>query len=80
MGASAQQPNSSVDWSQYLPITGVPSFFNRNVTPYTESYTFSIQRELARDTVLTVGYSGSQAHHLLVLTSANPGNASQCLA
>ena len=79
-GASAANPNNSVDWAQYMPITGVPSFFHQNVTPYTESYNFSIQRELARDTVFTASYIGSQAHHLLVLTSANPGDPAKCLA
>jgi hypothetical protein len=80
LGASAKAPNTSVDWSQYLPITGVPSFFHQNVTPYSESYTLSIQREAARDTVLTASYVGTQAHHLLVLISANPGNPGLCLS
>jgi hypothetical protein len=79
-GASAQTPNTSVNWPQYLPITGVPSFFHQNVTPYSEGYTVSIERELARDTVLTVSYVGTQAHHLLVLVSANPGNPALCLS
>jgi hypothetical protein len=79
-GASTTHPNTNVDWSQYLPITGVPSFFHRNVTPYSESYTASVQREIARDTVLTASYVGTQAHHLLVLISANPGNPALCLS
>jgi hypothetical protein len=79
-GASAKNPNGSVDWSQYLPITGVPSFFHRNVTPYSESYTLSIERELTRDTLLSASYVGTQAHHLLVLISANPGNPALCLS
>ncbi len=79
-GASASNPNTSVDWSQYLPITGVPSFFHKNVTPYSESYTLSIERELARDTVLSASYVGTQAHHLLALISANPGNPALCLS
>ena len=79
-GASAKNPNTTVDWSQYLPITGVPSFFHDNVTPYSESYSFSVQREVARDTVLSASYVGSQAHHLLVLISANPGNPALCLS
>ena len=79
-GASMTNPNTTVDWSQYLPITGVPSFFHRNVTPYTESYTLSVQREVARDTLLTASYTGTQAHHLLVLISANPGNPALCLS
>jgi len=79
-GASPQKPDSNVDWSQYLPITGVPSFFHGNVPPYTDSYTFSIQRQLAASTFLSVSYVGTQAHHLLVLTSANPGNPALCLS
>ncbi|MEI9973638.1 MAG: hypothetical protein WDO73_17280 [Ignavibacteriota bacterium] len=71
-GASAAHPNTSLDWSQYLPITGVPSFYPRNTTPYSESYTVAVEREVARDTVLTASYTGTQAHHLLVLISANP--------
>ena len=35
---------------------------------------------MARNTFLKLGYVGSQAHHLLVLTSADPGNAALCLS
>jgi hypothetical protein len=79
-GASPGHPDTTVDWSKYLPITGVPSFYYRNVSPYSESYTFSLERELAPGTVLSLGYVGSQAHRLLVLTPANPGNPALCLS
>jgi len=79
-GASPSNPNSTVPWSQFSPITGVPSFYHRNVPPYAESYSLTVQREIARDTVLSVGYVGSQSHHQLVLMSANPGNPAECLA
>jgi hypothetical protein len=79
-GTSVSKPNSTVDWSQYLPITGVPAFFHQNVTPYTESYTLSIERALTGRASIRAGYVGSQAHPLLVLISANPGNAAECLA
>ena len=79
-GATAAQPNTSVDWQQYLPVTGVPSFYRRNVNPYTESYTLRIERQLASRTVVAASYIGSQAHHLLALVSANPGNPQLCLA
>jgi hypothetical protein len=79
-GASATNPNSTINWNQYLPITGVPSFYHGNVPPYTESYTLAIQREIARNTVLSVAYVGSESHHQLVLISANPGNPAECLA
>ena len=79
-GASAKNPNTSVDWSMYLPIAHMPGYHNQNVTPYTESYIFSIQRELDRNTTLSASYVGAQAHHLLVLVSANPGNPALCLS
>jgi hypothetical protein len=79
-GASASHPNSTVPWNQFLPITGVPSFYRRNVPPYAETYSLTVQREIVRDTVLSVGYVGSQSHHQLVLISANPGNPAECLA
>jgi hypothetical protein len=79
-GASAQQPDSNVNWSSYLPVTGVPAFSSGNVTPYSESYTLSLQREFGAGTVLSANYVGSQAHHLLVLISANPGNPALCLS
>jgi hypothetical protein len=79
-GASPSHPNSSVAWSNYTPITGDPAFYYRNTSPYTESYNLSVEREVTRATYLRLGYVGSQAHHLLVLTSANPGNAALCLS
>ena len=79
-GASPSRPNTSVDWSQYLPITGVPAFYHGNVPPYAETYTLSLERQLGKDTLLTMSYVGSQAHHLLVIVPANPGNAALCLS
>ena len=79
-GASVSHPNTSVDWSKYSPITGDPAFYYRNTSPYTESYNVSWERELANGTFLQASYVGSQAHRLLVLTSANPGNAALCLS
>lgn len=79
-GASRSYPNTTVDWSKYSPITGDPAFYYRNSSPYTESYTLSIERELRPGTILNVGYVGTQAHHLLVLTPASPGTAARCLS
>ncbi len=79
-GASTSRPNSNVDWTPYLPITGVPSFYRGNVPPYTESYSLSLERQIAASTLLSFGYVGAEAHHLLVLTSANPGNPALCLS
>ncbi|MGO9272288.1 MAG: carboxypeptidase regulatory-like domain-containing protein [Terriglobia bacterium] len=79
-GASASRPNSDIDWSRYLPITGVPSFYQRNVPPYAENIMLSLERKIGANTLLSFSYVGTQAHHLLVLTSANPGNPALCLS
>ena len=79
-GASRSHPNITVDWTKYMPITGDPAFYYRNTSPYAESYTVSIERELQPGTILEAAYVGSQAHHLLVLTPASPGNAERCLS
>jgi len=79
-GASAENPNTTVDWSKYLPVAHMPGFHHQNVTPYSESYTLSIQRELWRNTTLSASYVGTQAHHLLVLVAANPGDPGLCLS
>lgn len=41
-------------------------------TPYTYQYNLSIQRELARNTTLQVGYVGSSSHGLTSLVDINP--------
>ena len=79
-GASAESPNTSVNWSNYLPIVHMPGYHHQNVTPYSESYMFSLQRELGRNTTVSFGYVGSQGHHLLALVPANPGNPALCLS
>ncbi|HET8548589.1 MAG TPA: TonB-dependent receptor [Bryobacteraceae bacterium] len=79
-GASARTPNTSVDWTGFLPIAHMPAYYNQNVTPYSESYMFSLQRELRPSTVVSLSYVGSQGHHLLALVAANPGNPALCLS
>jgi hypothetical protein len=79
-GASAQHPNTSVDWAPFLPISGLPGYAPGNVSPYAIQYNLSFQRQLGSNTVLTANYIGSQGHHLLVLVEANPGIPSVCLS
>jgi hypothetical protein len=80
LNASASNPNSNVDWTPFLPISGLPGYHPGGVSPYTEQYTLSIQRQIGRSTVLTGSYIGSQSHHLLVLLQANPGDPALCLS
>ena len=41
-------------------------------TPYIYQYNLSVQRQLARDLVLEVGYVGSDSHRLITLEDGNP--------
>lgn len=79
-GISTQHPDSSVDWNNFLPISADPFFDHSNRAAYSSSYMLSVQRELAKDAVLTVSYVGNQGHRLLTLVSANPGDPALCLS
>jgi hypothetical protein len=78
-GGSRTHPVSSVNWAEFEPFTGIPAVAPGNVTPYAEDYLVSVERELGHSTVLDVSYAGTQAHHLLTLLEANPGDAGLCL-
>ncbi len=78
--ASQRRPDTSVDFSPFIPINGLTTINPHNTFPYNENYFLSIERELARDTLFSLSYVGSQAHHLLVIYSVNPGNPALCLA
>ncbi len=80
-GASPSHPNDSVDWAPFLPISGVAGICAGKREPRTPiQYNLSLQRQLGRDSVLSVNYIGSQDHHLLVLVEANPGIPAVCLS
>ena len=51
-----------------------------NTYPYNENYFFSIERQFGASTLLNLSYVGSQAHHLLVIYSVDPGNPALCLS
>jgi hypothetical protein len=80
LNPSIRHPNSSIDFSPFLPQSGMTAPATSNTYPYNENYFLSIEREIAPNTVVSLGYVGSQAHHLLVINSANPGNPALCLA
>lgn len=72
-------PGATGIWGKYLPIATAPTFRPQNKLPYSEQFNFTIQREIARTTVLTVGYVGSRGHHLLNEIELNPGDPTKCL-
>src|ERR1700691_2448489 len=78
LGATRTHPVGTVNWAQFEPFTGIPAVAPGNVTPYAEDYLVSVERELGRGSVLDVSYAGTQAHHLLTLMEANPGDPALC--
>ena len=76
---SINNPNSSLNFSMFEPIAGMTAPPPWNTYPYTENYFFSIERQFGHNSMLSVSYVGSQAHHLPLVYSANPGNPALCL-
>ena len=79
LNSSAKNPDPNIDWSQFEPITGLPNYETTNRIPYTEEYMLSLERGLGSNTVVSLNYVGTQAHRLLVIEEANPGNPALCL-
>ena len=72
-------PGATGIWGKYLPISTAPTFRTTNKLPYSEQFNLTIQREIARAAVVTVGYVGSRGRHLLSTIESNPGNPQLCL-
>jgi len=80
LNASVSHPNPTIDYSQFPSIAGMTAPPPTNTYPYAENYFLSVQREVNESTVLDLSYVGSEAHHLLLVYSANPGNPALCLS
>jgi Carboxypeptidase regulatory-like domain/TonB dependent receptor len=80
LNSSSRHPDPNIDWSQYVPISGIPAYPVSNRIPYTEQYMFSIERQLGNNTVFSASYVGNQSHRLLVLLESNPGDPVLCLS
>src|SRR5208282_6030336 len=68
-----------VPWANFRPITLFGELQPQLRSQYTEQYNLGIEREVFKNTVLTVGYVGSQGHRLLATHDLSPGNAQTCL-
>lgn len=77
---SASNPDNSVNWAQFTPISSSPGFWHKNRVPYAEDYSFSIQRQLGSASVLSASYVGTQGHALLSDLESNVGNPALCLS
>ena len=79
-GASRANPNTTVSWSQFEPLVGIPAVDPQDKTPYAEHWMLSVERQLSSSTLATVSYVGTASHHLLVLEEANPADPALCLS
>ena len=66
-------------WAKYLPIAFSPTYKSTNKLPYAEHFNLTIQREIARTAIFTIGYIGSRGRHLLSTVESNPGDPATCL-
>lgn len=76
---SPPAPNSQIDWSIYQPIGGSPGVPLDQVLPRVMHWNFTVQRELPKSAILTMGYVGTRGHHLIAQQASNPGSAARCL-
>jgi hypothetical protein len=73
-------PDTSINWAQYEPISSSPTMSTSNRVPYAEHYNFSIERQFGAATLLSLSYVGTQGHRLIATAEANPGNPALCLS
>ncbi|MGC1449023.1 MAG: TonB-dependent receptor, partial [Candidatus Sulfotelmatobacter sp.] len=78
-GILSPAPKTPTDWSAFRPMLLYGDFQPHMRTQYTAQYNFTIQRELAKDIVLQIGYVGSQGHRLLASHDINAANPQTCL-
>ncbi len=69
---------SSVDWSQFRPMTFFGQFPANLRLQYSDQYNLTIKRQLPGDILFQIGYVGSQGHRLLASYEINPGNPTTC--
>jgi hypothetical protein len=78
-GILSPKPGTQTDWASFRPMLLYGDFQPKMRTQYTAQYNFTIQRQLARDIVLQLGYVGSQGHRLLASHDINAANPQTCL-
>lgn len=78
-GILSPAPGTPQDWASFRPMLLYGDFQPKMRTQYTAQYNLTVQRELARDVVLQLGYVGSQGHRLLASHDINAANPQTCL-
>lgn len=81
---SIKHPDTTFDWSadEYPEgqISSSPGFGIHNQLPYTEHWSFSVERQLSPNTLLSLAYVGSESHHLVAGLESNPSDPALCLS
>jgi outer membrane receptor protein involved in Fe transport len=67
------------DWAIFEPIDLFGDFQPHMRSQYSAQYNLTIQRELASDLKLEIGYVGTQGHRLLATHDVNYSNPQTCL-
>ena len=70
-------PFPNFQFGSLMPLY-VPGYYNHNHTQMAEHYNLTIQRQLDKSTVLTIGYVGTQGHHIQRSIPLIWGNAGLC--
>jgi hypothetical protein len=78
-GILTPTPGQPVDYSLFRPLLLYGEFQPHLRTQYTAQYNLTIQREVAKNLMLQVGYVGSQGHRLLASHDINPSDPQTCL-
>jgi hypothetical protein len=80
LNSSRSHPDTTFDWSNFLPIEGIPGYDIHNKVPYTEEWMLSLERQVGHNTVLSATYVGNVGHRQRVLVEPNIGNPALCLS
>ena len=78
-GILSPPPGQAQDWSLFRPILLFGQFLPHLRSQYSEQYNFTLQRQVGSDTVVQLGYVGSEGHRLLVTHDLNYSQAQPCL-
>jgi len=78
-GVITPTPGRPIDYSLFRPILLYGEFQPHMRTQYTSQFNLTIQRQLANNLMLQLGYVGSEGHRLLASHDINPSNPQTCL-
>ncbi len=78
-GVITPTKGASTDLSLFRPILLYGEFEPHLRSQYTTQYNLTFQRDLSNNTMLQIGYVGSQGHRLLATHDINPSNPQTCL-